>query len=70
MVSGWPPIADLRLGPCSTTQVLQGTAGRERMFESSSSPSTEKAFGIDEYLGHANDTELGVKAMGPLFQVK
>jgi hypothetical protein len=30
---------------------------------------TEEAFGIDEFLGHANDTAAGVKSMSPLFQV-
>jgi hypothetical protein len=30
---------------------------------------TEEALGIDEFLGHANDQTLGVKAMTPLFAV-
>jgi phosphatidylinositol-3-phosphatase len=30
---------------------------------------TEEALGIDEFLGHANDQALGVKAMTPLFAV-
>src|SRR5262249_31626423 len=30
---------------------------------------TEEAFGINEHLGHANDTHLGVKTMTPLFEV-
>ena len=30
---------------------------------------TEEALGIDEFLGHANDQALGVKAMSPLFAV-
>jgi hypothetical protein len=29
--------------------------------------STEEALGIDEFLGHANEEALGVKAMTPLF---
>lgn len=31
--------------------------------------STEEAFGIDEYLGHAGDQRLGVVSMAPLFAV-
>jgi hypothetical protein len=31
---------------------------------------TEEAFGIDEYLGHANDSACGVKSMRPLFQAQ
>src|SRR5262249_4610495 len=31
---------------------------------------TEDAFDIHEYLGHAKDTHLGVKTMTPLFQVR
>lgn len=31
---------------------------------------TEAAFGIDEYLGHAADTDKGVTVMSPLFAVK
>jgi hypothetical protein len=31
---------------------------------------TEEAFGIDEYLGHANDVGGGVRSMIPLFQVR
>ena len=31
---------------------------------------TEAAFGMSEYLGHANDTGLGVMTMTPLFEVK
>jgi hypothetical protein len=31
---------------------------------------TEEAFGIEEYLGHANDSASGVKPMTPLFQVQ
>jgi len=31
---------------------------------------TEDAFGIDEYVGHAKDEHLGVKTMTPLFEVK
>ena len=30
---------------------------------------TQEAFGIDEYLGHAKDEHLGVKTMTPLFEV-
>ena len=31
---------------------------------------TEEVFGIEEYLGHANDVHTGVKSMTPLFQVR
>jgi hypothetical protein len=30
---------------------------------------TEQAFGIDEYLGHAADARRGVSSMAPLFAV-
>src|SRR5262249_23724050 len=31
---------------------------------------TEEAFGMDEYLAHANDSECGVKPMSRLFQTR